>query len=221
MTILQIDDVNLSGSLCVFSASLRLCVDIFEKSTCLKNSIVVGCDLDQNRERKMSATATPVSTKESMEYTLEALNAFLQVAEKAQTLPRQRCQDLKKKCEVLKKDLKDDSVMALRSFIKEVNQALPEGHAPFPPFATDYPENQLKNDIIAFELYLNLLLKCGDLVLEKEAPLFSEAIHLWRDVGHKLSAKEGLSQFIKLIQKGNSYLPQNQQFPLPPHNKYS
>ena len=112
------------------------------------------------------------------------------------------------------------AISEVKKLILDLNKSLPFDHAKFPPFATDYLENQVKNNVVAFELFLNHKLKAGLLTLEQENPLFADSLIIWRDVGGKLSAKEAIAQLAKLINKANSYLSEAEKFPLPDGSKY-
>jgi hypothetical protein len=170
--------------------------------------------------------AASTMEKEHIAFALQSLMTVASAALGSQSLSgecvkevHQRGRDLLKSMEE-KKIEPNRAVSELKKLIVELNKGLPFGQAQFPPFATDYLENQVKNNAVAFELFLNHKLKAGLLTLEQENPLFADSLLIWRDVGGKLNPKEGMVQLAKLIHKANSYLPDSEKFPMPDGSKY-
>ncbi len=165
----------------------------------------------------------PAVANEEIEFALQSLITVVTAALASDTLKKDVASGIHKKGkELLEKVGKVESgvaVASVKQLIQELNLALPHNHAPYPPFATDFAENQVKNHIIAFELFLNHKLKAGRLSLGQEAPLFSDSVILWRDCGAKLTAKEAMTGLVKLIQKANTHLAENEKYPLPTSTK--
>lgn len=111
----------------------------------------------------------------------------------------------------------EDLYGAVKDLIRDVNALVPSSprYPRFPHYPKEGAIAQVQAHIIAFELFLNHRLRLDQLSLEKEAPLFSKALILWRDVGQKLSPKEAVDQLSAIIKEANQSLPKEEHYPLP------
>lgn len=106
----------------------------------------------------------------------------------------------------------ETAIEQLNFLIARLNEVL---KAPYPAFKNDSDENLVKNEIVAFEHYLNQELKVNHLTVQQEAPLFNDSLKLWESIGNSVSVQEGVSKFKTLIDKLNAYLPENEHYPAP------
>jgi hypothetical protein len=161
-------------------------------------------------------------------YAIQVLMMFVKAALNSKTLPPQFVKMVREKCLVLLEKLQTDQIESslatkeLRKITNELNQVLSgeKEHIPYPTFAEGPVENQVKSNIMAFELFLNHKLQAGELTLDQEGPLFSKAVILWNGVGQALSSKEAMSTLVRLIHKMNGYLPHREKYPVPDDTQY-
>lgn len=173
----------------------------------------------------MTSGATKLAP-EHISFAVQALLSFAHAAVGSKTLSSDKVQELNQKSSTLLDKIQEGKIdptkacIEVKKIIQEINANLPKGHAPYPTIASDVLEKQVKNNVIAFEFFLNHKLKTNELTLEQESPLFSDSLILWRDVGEKLTAREGMHQLLRLIAKANSYLSEDKRFPIPDPAKY-
>lgn len=169
----------------------------------------------------------PHTNQHQVRFALQAMLRFAGVVKKNRVLPLETAKRIEEHSLTLMAQLEREERSAesiaeeLNRLITVLNQALPAAPmgAKFPAFNQEDPSLQVKSEVVAFELYLNQLLRGGYLPLKEEGPLFEEALVLWRDLGLLLSPKQGMQKLSELIAKLNKVQSEDD-YPSPDTNAY-
>lgn len=164
-----------------------------------------------------------IVTKEKATYAVQTFMTFLNIAKVTQPQNEKDIETCREQALALLEKIIGNqhdpltAIFNLNRLIEQMNKLL---RAPYPILMTDTSENLVKGEIVAFEHYLHQELKGGRLAIHDEAPLFNDSLSLWEKVGVSLSAKEGISEFAALVEKLNTLLPADEQYPLPDATQY-
>jgi len=160
--------------------------------------------------------------KNRLLFSIQAFMMFLNPAAKTYFLSKQKVGAIREKCLELLEKIETGKMdpqqgkEAFNALVEVTNKAMnpKEVTAPYPSFSTLSAKHQLKNEIVAFEYFLNQKFISGEMALETEEPLFKEAQLLWRDTGMAPSPNQGMEKFTSLIEKVNKELD-GEPYPLP------
>jgi hypothetical protein len=94
--------------------------------------------------------------------------------------------------------------------------------AQYPPFLLTNETALVSRQVLAFQNFLSQELRNGSLKWNEEAPIFEAAIDLWKNVATpRYTPKEAMKELGLLIKKGNRFLTQEHQYPVPQFNQYA
>lgn len=155
---------------------------------------------------------------ERVSHSIQALLLFLNISKESQSIEVQEIEDIRSQCLDLLEGLAVGKIDAtkgaitLNEIIEHMNHSL---SAPYPSIPTDNLENFVKGEIVAFEHYLNQELKAHHITIQEEGPLFNASVTLWEQVGTRLSAQDSTAELCALVEKLNTLLPEDEQYPFP------
>ncbi|MCH9609582.1 MAG: hypothetical protein S4CHLAM45_15140 [Chlamydiales bacterium] len=143
---------------------------------------------------------------------------FLHLAQKNKQLSLQVSKSMEKKVLKIIEQLTAKSIdsaaaiATINKVIEETNQHLKQ--IVYPLLVNRTPFDFMRNEVVAFEVFVNQQMNRGNLKLEEEKELFNGAVAIWEDIGH-VAQSVTLSQFQDLVKKGNKYLLEGDHYPTP------
>lgn len=157
-------------------------------------------------------------SQKKVQYSLLALQVFLDLALKNNKLKSIFVEKQKNRCaELLQKKESDTetSAAAVNEIISEVNKALPSTIAQYPLLDTSAPMYTIKGEILAFEHFLIQKLDENRINAEMQKPLFKLASTIWGTVGNPLTIEQAVKQFVAVVDATNAILPPKERYPIP------
>lgn len=107
----------------------------------------------------------------------------------------------------------EEAILKLNEQVKLVNEHIDEKMR-YPTIVTRTERDFLRNEVVAFEMFLNCALNAKLLSFEKETDLFNKAIAIWEDIGH-IKQELSIKAFIRTVKQANALLPEQHHYPVP------
>ena len=155
---------------------------------------------------------------------------YLSALEQSHLLSKDRLEIAKKKSVELLNRLKEGKI-SVESAIDQLNQAIVSTNIelPLPPHGCHYPEfdssslrGQVRAHLIAYQNFLCMEMKAGNLSYAEENPLFNETARIWQQImRYALTPRNGMLALSQVISKANAKLNQNHRYPFPDANLYA
>lgn len=156
--------------------------------------------------------------KEKLISTAQGFLIFLDLAQKNKVLKSSETkkphQEILRILEELSKGKQnpDLAVNGLNQQIKAINEQMYQLR--YPSVVTRTAHDFLRNEVVAFELFLNMAMNAKMISFEKETELFNKAVALWEDIGH-IKQSQSLVAFSNLVKQANALLPEKNHYPVP------
>ena len=107
----------------------------------------------------------------------------------------------------------EDAITKFNEQVAYVNEHI-DPRVRYPIVMVNNERDFLRNEVVAFEMFLNCAMNAKLLSFEKETELFNKAIAVWEDVGH-IKQELSIKAFIRTVKQANALLPEEHQYPVP------
>lgn len=116
----------------------------------------------------------------------------------------------------------EEADLAYNACIAVTNMDLaPLEQCQLPSFFCYQPLDQLRNEVLLFQNFLNLKLRHREMALAAEEPIFRDAASLWQLLSlRQLRGVTAAKQLFALVQEANGYLKEGERYPLPNQELY-
>ncbi len=104
------------------------------------------------------------------------------------------------------------AVDTINAQIKATNETMHQ--LMYPSIMLRTPLDFLRNEVVAFEMFLNMAMNAKLISFQNETELFNKAIAIWEDIGH-IKQSLSLTAFSNLVKQANALLPPVQHYPVP------